>query len=146
MSTGDAATQSSPGAQSGLSTQPVSLTPFEGSRVINDGILISVDPDWCLPPGGGGAIPYNIHAYQCDAAGTAATVRQTGQRSHTLASIITYCSGDEAGTGLGVQSGTIRGICQPKTWSTTVRIEGHNAVRHCDEWYMNNMNTTGKMS
>ncbi len=118
--------------------------PREGSRDTGDGYLISNLPDWCVMPGGGGPIPFNISAIQGDDAGTAATVRQTGLRSHTSASLITHCTGDEPGQA-GVSSGTIGSVCQPKTWSTTVRFEGNYAVRHNDEWYMNNKNTTGKL-
>lgn len=70
----------------------------------------------------------------------------TGKRSHTSASIITQCHGDEAGIGGGVKSGTTGSICRPKTWSESVRIEGNYAVRHNDIWYMNNGNTEGKLA
>jgi hypothetical protein len=120
-----------------INLKPESL-PLEGSRDTGEGILISIYPDVCLTPVGGVmvAIPYTIYAYQSDDANTAATVRQTSLRSHTSASIITHCYGDEAGTGGGVTSGTHNGVCEPKTWSSTVRFEGHGAVRHQDEWWM----------
>jgi hypothetical protein len=130
-----------------VNLKPESL-PLEGSRDTGEGILISIYPDVCLTPVGGVmvAIPYTIYAYQSDDANTAATVRQTSLRSHTSASIITHCYGDEAGTGGGVTSGTHNSICEPKTWSPTVRFEGHGAVRHQDEWWMNKRNTIGKLT
>jgi hypothetical protein len=134
-------------APDSIGLKPESL-PLEGSRDTGDGILISIYPDVCLTPVGGVmvAIPYTIFAYQSDDANTAATVRQTSLRSHTSASLITHCYGDEAGTGGGVISGTHNGVCEPKTWSPTVRFEGHGAVRHQDEWWMNKRNTIGKLT
>lgn len=70
----------------------------------------------------------------------------TGERAHTARSFIINCHGDEAGTGLGIQSGTQMGSCEPKTWSQSVRVEGKPAVRHGDEWHMNNRNTVGKLN
>jgi hypothetical protein len=134
-------------APENVNLKPESL-PLEGSRDTGEGILISIYPDVCLTPVGGVmvAIPYTIYAYQSDDANTAATVRQTSLRSHTSASIITHCYGDEAGTGGGVTLGTHNSICEPKTWSPTVRFEGHGAVRHQDEWWMNKRNTIGKLT
>lgn len=119
-------------------------TPREGSRDTGEGILVSSLPDWCRLPDGT-PVPFTICAIQGDDANTAASVRQTKLRSHTTASLIINCKGDEPGTGLGVRSNTVGSICQPKTWSKTVRIEGHHAVRHNDEWWMNNKNTFGKL-
>ena len=47
--------------------------------------------------------------------------------------------------GLGINSGTQLSICEAKTFSKTVRIEGKHALRHGDTCYMNNRNTTGKV-
>ncbi|UXN02619.1 polymorphic toxin type 15 domain-containing protein [Bartonella sp. HY406] len=118
--------------------------PREGSRDIDKGILISSYPDWCKVPDK--PCPFPLHAKQYEDANTTPTVRQTSKRSHTTKSIMTCSHGDEAGIGLGVESGTRGSICQPKTWSKTVRFEGANAVRHNDEWWMNNKNTSGKMN
>lgn len=117
--------------------------PREGSCDIGDGILVSRYPDWCKTLDE--PFPYDIYAKQDDDANTAPTVRLTKKRAHTKDSLITCCHGDEAGIGLGVKSGTKESVCQPKTWSETVRFEGKNVVRHNDEWWMNNKNTTGKM-
>jgi len=90
-------------------------------------------------------IAYIIWAKQSEDGNTAPTVRMTGKRPHTTASVILRSHGEETGMGDGVKSGTAESICQPKTHSSTVRIEGHYAVRHQDEWWMNNKNTIGKM-
>jgi hypothetical protein len=121
--------------------------PREGSRDTGKGIIVSIVPDVCKTPMGSALVPvpYSITSVQGDDAGTAATVRQTAQRSHTKASRTTCCTGDEPGTGKGVKSGTVGDICEPKTWSGTVRFEGKNAVRHDDIWWMNCKNTIGKL-
>ncbi|NJO32625.1 MAG: DUF4150 domain-containing protein [Rhodospirillales bacterium] len=62
-----------------------------------------------------------------------------------MASLTTCCHGDEPGTGLGVASGTVGGVCNPKTHSGSVRVQGEWAIRHNDEWWMNNRNTVGKL-
>jgi len=117
---------------------------YEGSRDTQEGIIISTDPDYCYSPKQ--IVPYTIFAKQSDDANTAATVRMTGSRAHTSASLITTCYGDEAGTGGGVDSGTYKGVCRPKTWSSKIFIEGNHAVRDSDEWSMNNGNTVGILS
>jgi hypothetical protein len=70
----------------------------------------------------------------------------TGQRAHNIASLVTQCSGDAPGTGTGVVSGTVGSVCHPKSHSGSVRIRGAWAIRHNDEWYMNNRNTVGKLT
>ncbi|CAN98589.1 hypothetical protein sce8419 [Sorangium cellulosum So ce56] len=122
--------------------------PREGSRDIGEGIIVSTCPDVCKTPVGPALvpIPYSIYARQNQAAvDTATTVLQTGDRSHNMGSKVTTCQGDEPGSGLGVKSGTVGSVCEPKTYSPTVRIEGRNAIRHDDAWWMNDRNTEGKL-
>ncbi|WP_437730042.1 DUF4150 domain-containing protein [Sorangium sp. So ce1335] len=122
--------------------------PREGSRDISEGIIVSTCPDVCKTPVGAAVvpIPYSIWAKQNDtASGVAESVYQTGKRSHKLGSEITTCHGDEPGTAKGVKSGTVGGVCTPRTYAPNVRIEGKNAIRHGDEWWMNNRNTVGKL-
>lgn len=115
--------------------------PRELSRDTGRGIVISKVPDVCRSPVC--PVPYTIVAKQADDANTAPTVRMTGERAHKQTSIITQCSGDEPGTGLGIKSGTVKSVCHRKTHSSNVRIEGQWATRHLDEWWMNNRNTFG---
>jgi len=117
--------------------------PRQGSRDIGEGLIVSCYPDWCKSPDK--PVPYDIYAYQDEDANTAPTVRMTKKRAHTKESFTTCSHGDEPGVGLGVKSGTRGSVCQPKTWSETVMIEGKNAVRDTDEWWMNNKNTTGRL-
>jgi len=120
---------------------------LEGSRDTDEGIVVSTEPDICLTPSGGTMVPvgYNIWAKQADDARTTPTVKLTSLRSHNMASLITTCHGDEAGTGGGVKSGTHNGICEPKGHSSNVYSEGKQMIRHTDEWWMNNRNTVGKL-
>jgi hypothetical protein len=122
--------------------------PREGSRDTGQGIIISLSPDVCKTPVGSALvpIPYTITAIQGDDANTVATVRMTGQRAHNMASLVTQGSGDAPGTGMGVVSGTVGSVCHPKSHSGSVRIRGEWAIRHNDEWWMNNRNTLGKLT
>lgn len=117
--------------------------PREGSRATSQGIIISKYPDVCRSPKV--PVPYTIVAYQNDDANTASSVFMTGQRAHKQNSIVTKCTGDEPGIGLGVKSNTVSSICHRKEHSKTVRIEGQWATRDTDEWWMNNKNTIGKL-
>ncbi|MEM7210646.1 MAG: DUF4150 domain-containing protein [Pseudomonadota bacterium] len=122
--------------------------PKEGSRDIGDGIIVSVTPDVCKTPVGSSTppIPYSVFAKQADDANTTATVRMTGKRAHNMASLVTKTQGDAPGSAGGVKSGTTGAACHPKTHSSSVNIQGKPAIRHTDEWYMNNKNTVGKLT
>ncbi len=121
--------------------------PLEGSREVYQGIIVSMVPDVCLTPSGSGLvpIPYTIWCLQADAANLANSVRQAGDRSHAVFSIVLHCYGDEPGVGGGVNSGTAGADCTPMTWSSSVRTEGRNMVRHMDLWWMNHKNTCGRL-
>ena len=122
--------------------------PKEGSRDIGDGIIVSCTPDICKTPVGSSLVPvpYSIYGKQGDDANTATSVRYTGKRAHNMGSLTTRSMGDAPGTGTGVKSGTVGGICEPKGHSNAVRVEGKWAVRHTDEWWMNSRNTVGKLT
>ncbi|WP_128293453.1 DUF4150 domain-containing protein [Afifella aestuarii] len=119
----------------------MSYPPRRGSRDTSEGLVISKYPDVCRSPVA--PVPYTIVAFQSDDANTATSVRFTGQRAHKQDSIITCCTGDEPGTGLGVKSNTVTSVCHRKEHSRTVRVEGQWATRDGDEWWMNNKNTIG---
>ena len=122
--------------------------PKEGSRDIGDGIIISVTPDVCKTPVGSSTppIPYSVYAKQGEDANTTATVRMTGKRAHNMGSLVTKTHGDAPGSAGGIKSGTTGAACHPKTHSSSVNIQGKPAIRHTDEWYMNNRNTIGKLT
>ena len=121
--------------------------PREGSRDTSVGIIVSITPDVCKTPVGSSLvpIPYSITAIQGDDANTVATVRMTSKRAHNMASLVTKCTGDAPGTGLGIKSGTVGSVCHPESHSNSVRIRGEWAIRDNDMWNMNNRNTVGKL-
>ncbi|AWN47625.1 hypothetical protein DK419_15985 [Methylobacterium terrae] len=121
--------------------------PREGSRDVRDGLIVSQVPDICLTPQGATMVPvpYTIWCRQADAAALADSIRQTDERTHTRGSLVLRCYGDEPGTGGGIRSGTTGAECTPKTWSSSVFVEGREMVRHDDEWWMNHRNTYGKL-
>ncbi|BAQ45499.1 hypothetical protein Maq22A_c11185 [Methylobacterium aquaticum] len=90
-------------------------------------------------------VPYTIWCRQADAAELADSIRQTDERTHARGSLVLRCYGDEPGTGGGIRSGTTGAECTPKTWSSSVFVEGREMVRHDDEWWMNHRNTYGKL-
>ena len=118
--------------------------PLEGSREIDEGIIISEAMDWCKSPTA--IVPYRLYAYQREAMDLADSVKQTSDRTHVRDSIVLKSYGDEPGVGGGVISGTHNAECTPKTWSESVTAEGRNVVRHDDEWWMNHKNTWGKLT
>lgn len=122
--------------------------PKEGSCDIGDGIIVCLTPDVCKTPVGSSLppVPYSITAKQGDDANTVSTVRMTSKRAHNMASLVTKCTGDQPGSGTGIKSGTVGSVCHPKSHSGTVNIEGRPAIRHTDEWHMNNRNTVGKLT
>ena len=118
--------------------------PLEGSREIDEGIIISEAMDWCKSPTA--IVPYRLYAYQRDAMNLAYTVKQTSDPTHVKDSIVLKSYGDEPGVGGGVISGTHNAECTPKTWSQSVTAGGRNLVRHDDEWWMNHKNTWGRLT
>lgn len=122
--------------------------PKEGSRDIGDGIIVCLTPDVCKTPMGSSTppIPYSVFAKQGDDANTTATVRMTKKRAHNIGSLVTKTQGDGPGSAGGIKSGTVGAAAHPKGHSGNVNIEGKPAIRHTDEWYMNNKNTVGKLT
>ena len=118
--------------------------PLEGSREIDEGIIISEPMDWCKSPTA--IVPYRLYAYQREAMNLADRVKLTSDRTHVRDSIVLKSYGDEPGVGGGVISGTHNAECTPKTWSTSVTAESRNIVRHDDEWWMNHKNTWGRLN
>ncbi len=118
--------------------------PLEGSREIDEGIIISEPMDWCKSPTS--IVPYRLYAYQQEAMDLADSVKQTSDRTHVKDSLVLKSYGDEPGVGGGVLSGTHNAECTPKTWSGSVTAQGRNVVRHDDEWWMNRKNTWGRLT
>ena len=120
--------------------------PLEGLRDTDEARIVSLAPDVCQTPMGGSMVPvpYPITSVAGDDANYTETVRFTGQRAMVLRSHTTRVTGDEAGTGGGVVSGTVGDICEPIGHAAQVRAEGSPVIRHLDQFHMNNRNTVGE--
>lgn len=117
----------------------------EQSRKIGEAMVVYTHPDVCKSPVA--PVPYPIVAKFDTSFNVATTVNATKVPTFTQISRIQGVQGDEGGTGLGVKSGTHAkgGVCEPTSWSSTVRAEGKQVVRHEDPFLMNNKNTDGEV-
>jgi len=68
-----------------------------------------------------------------------------GQWAFTFRSHTTRVTGDEAGVGKGVKSGTTGAKAEPIDHAGHARIEGHWIIRVGDRFHMNDQNTFGKL-
>jgi hypothetical protein len=104
-------------------------------------------PDVCLsppsPPAGPIPIPYPNTGMASDTSDGSRTVKVTGQEAMLRdTSFFKQSTGDEAATkslGMGVVTHNIQGKCYFVAWSTDVKFEGANVVRHMDMTTHNHM-------
>ena|GEM_PF-676115 len=109
---------------------------------------MSLTPDVCWTPVGSTVVPvpYMITADLSDSLATSPNTRFNGQPVFLHdQSKVSQVTGDEAGTGGGVKSGTYKGIGEPIQGSSTVRANGKPVVRHGDPCKMNTGNTIGRV-
>lgn len=117
------------------------------------GIVMCLAPDVCLTPVGSVMvpIPYMIVSKLSDAVMTVPSVQLTGLEAFTMASRTDKVSGNEAGTGGGVNSGVNLGWCRPRSNKSTVFVEGRELVQDSNIYEMNcagpdgPYNTIGKL-
>lgn len=109
-------------------------------------IAVSESPDACKTPPANVPIPYRILADLGEALTVSPNVRYQG-RPVVLAdaSTIAKVTGDEAGTGEGVKSGTHEGEVEFIQGSGTVFVNGKKIVREKDQVLMNSGNTKGRI-
>lgn len=103
-------------------------------------------PDVCLTPAPSGPnvpIPYPNIGQLGDATGEATTVKIGGNPTIIENSKIGKTTGDEAGTGGGVTSGSTKGKVDFIGFSKTVKAEGGGIVRLGDTTKQNNQNAVG---
>ncbi|WP_089724375.1 PAAR-like domain-containing protein [Candidatus Thiosymbion oneisti] len=120
----------------------------EGARKSDEFIAVSLTPDVCKTPVGSTLVPvpYMIVADLSDSFATSPNVRFGGQPVFVHdQSKISHVTGDEAGIGGGIVSGTYKGIVESVEGSSTVRVNGKPVVRHGDPCKMNNGNTIGRI-
>ncbi len=104
-------------------------------------IAVSKVPDVCKTPCGPYMvpIPYPVMADLGKSVDVSPNVRANGNPLFLLDdSEVPNVTGDEAGTGGGVKSGTNRGAMRAIESSDSVRANGKYSVRHGDECEMNN--------
>ena len=87
-------------------------------------------PDTCNVVTAAGPVPtpFSNTCMINTAVGTSTEVTMLNQPVVLKTSEVPSSMGDEAGTGLGVTSGMIKGPCQPVTASATVKVEGQEVV------------------
>jgi hypothetical protein len=102
-------------------------------------------PNVCNTPSPSGTlpVPYPNIAQLSDATGTATSVLAGGKAVVVADSEIARSSGDEAGSGGGVSSGSFGGRCTFTAHSETVLAEGKKVVRQLDTTSQNGGNATG---
>lgn len=104
-----------------------------------------VFPDVCNTPTPGGPvpIPYPNLGQSSNTTAGPTSVTTDGVMPMTQDAQYIMSSGDEAGTVMGVMSGTITGPCEFMMYSFDVQFEGKNVCRLGDPLYQNNKNAMG---
>ena len=111
-----------------------------GARKNSIFIAVSIVPNVCKTPMGGGMVPvpYPIVADLSNSVEVAKTVHFNEDPVFLLSdSVVTRVTGNEPGTGGGLKSGVNRGKVRATQSSRSVRVEGKYVVRHGDECDMN---------
>lgn len=100
-------------------------------------------PDVCKTPGPSGPVPvpYPNVARSSDTAQGSATVEVQGNPIALKDSCFSTSTGDEAGTGGGIASGTTKGKAEFVSYSLDVKVEGRGVARALDLMVHNDKNT-----
>jgi hypothetical protein len=118
-----------------------------GRGVVHQGSggLSIVFPDVCKTPTPGGLvpIPYPNIGKAADTSQGPATVKIDGCMPMVKGAIYATTSGDEAGTGGGVMSSTVKAPAEFMTYSFDVQFEGRNVCRLGDSLLHNQKNAMG---
>jgi hypothetical protein len=104
-----------------------------------------VFPDVCNTPTPAGPvpIPYPNLGQSSNTTAGPTTVTTDGVMPMTQAAEYMMSTGDEAGSAMGVMSGTIANICQFMMYSFDVQFEGSGVCRLGDPLFQNNKNAMG---
>ena len=116
-----------------------------GARKSGVAKIISVTPSFNITPGFPLPVPYPVVYALSDALNVSPDVHFNKDKVFTLNSDSAKVTGDELGTKGGVLSQTYCGKAEPIGHSASVYINGQNAVRCGDSFYMNNKNTIGTL-
>ncbi len=111
----------------------------QAGRDDGEAIVVCLSPCICYTPRGDCTppIPYMISANLGDEMNVAQKCNFNGNKAFTMSSRITACTGNEAGTAGGIQSGVNVGFCRPITYSPRIRVEGACLIRDYDLFEMN---------
>ena len=104
----------------------------------SDGTAPNAAPDVCKTPPNQVPVPYPNTAFSKDLADGSETVTVDGEPIAHCKSIFSTSTGDEAGSGGGVVSGTTKGKAKFLTYSFDVFVEGKNVCRLGDSMTLNN--------
>ena len=96
-------------------------------------------------PGSPYPIPYPVANMLSDSENVSENVFYNGNAAFKADSYVTHVWGDEAGVDGGMFSGTFTQKAEPISYSMSVFVNGANAVRGYDPFYMNKKNTTGTL-
>ena len=120
--------------------------PREAMRDTNAGRIVCLAPSVNLTPIGSSMVPvpYQVVDFTGHDGDYSPDVFMTKQKAMRWNSITEHVHGDSAGTGGGVKSGTVGGICEPIEHAAQVRANGSHLMRDGDRCWMNNRNTQGE--
>lgn len=123
-------------------------TTFVNTRGVahkGSGGMSVVFPDVCKTPVGPSMvpIPYPNIGMASDTAKGPKSVTTDGEMPMVKGAVYSKSSGDEAGVGKGVASGTIQDECEFMMYSFDVKFEGRNVCRLGDPLFHNKKNIMG---
>jgi len=104
-----------------------------------------VYPDVCKTPYGRVSVnvSYPNTGKSSDTSKGPKSVKTDGEMPMVKGALYSMSTGDEAGTYMGVNSGTINGVCEFNMYSFDVKFEGKNVCRLGDPLFHNKNNIMG---
>lgn len=119
---------------------PIGARQCDSFKAVSTAPSINKTPVGCSTP----PLPYPTVQDLANSVSILPSVLLNGDPVYVLSqSTQPSCKGDDAGTALGVRSGTVNGEVKPAKGSTTVRAGGKNVVRENDPCTMNGGNNPG---
>lgn len=121
---------------------------LRGAREEGKPVVYSTIPSFNWTPGSPIPVPYPVRHDLESSVDLSEDVRYNKNWVFLLSSNTVSVTGDEAGTEGGVLSGTFTQKAEPlfSTGASSVHINGENAIRTGDIFWMNDKNTVGYLS
>lgn len=107
--------------------------------------VISSYPSWNWTPGCSNPVPYPMTYELSKSENVSGDVFYNGANAFMVKSDSSMVTGDEAGKNGGVISGTVSDKAEPIDHFSSVFVNGKEAVRCGDLFYMNSKNTQGML-